>query len=175
MSLYNTLFGQNPMSGFLLAMLSLDTEKWPVGRFRDIYVRKDEESGEVLIVLFTRNGGGNRGHWHDNYDEGEDCDCPGCVIAYRLPKHPLYVRDYDDDFDCTYASIEFKVPEDYREAVEGLVAGQAPMERFKELIDKMQAGDTNDPAVKEAMEKTAPIFEKIKKALDGDGPNIVEV
>ncbi|KKL95457.1 hypothetical protein LCGC14_1854340 [marine sediment metagenome] len=30
-------------------------------------------------------------------------------------------------------------------------------------------------AVKEAMEKTAPIFEKLKKAMDGNGPRIVEV
>lgn len=175
MSLYNTLFGKNPLSGALLAMLGLETEQWPVGRFRDIYVKKDEESGEILIVLFTRNGGGNREHWDDDKPEGEDCDCPGCIIQHRLPKHPMYVRDYDDDFDSTYASIDFKVPEFYREIVKDMVASKTPMEKFGELINKMQSGDTDDPAVKEAMEKTAPIFEKLKKAMDGNGPRIVEV
>lgn len=43
--------------------------------------------------------------------DSEECGCYGCVITYRLPKHPLYLSDEDDDYDCTYATIYFRIPE----------------------------------------------------------------
>lgn len=64
---------------------------------------------------------GESGAWAINPDcdeehepvpaEGPDCPCTGCTITYRLPKHSLYVRDYDDDFDPTYATVLFRLPE----------------------------------------------------------------
>ncbi len=45
MSLYNSLYGRNPLSPFLKAMLKLDTD-WPTGRFRDIWLG---EGGGTMI------------------------------------------------------------------------------------------------------------------------------
>ena len=42
-----------------------------------------------------------------------ECACPGCTINYRLPAHPFYLSDQDDDFDCTYATIYFGLPDAY--------------------------------------------------------------
>src|SRR5688572_23415563 len=102
MSLYNMLFGMNAAADLLLAIL--DLTRSDVGRFRDCYAAMEE--GEPRIVVHTRNGGGNREHWgDDDVEAGEDCDCTGCVITYRMPTHPNYIRDDDDDFDCTYADV----------------------------------------------------------------------
>jgi hypothetical protein len=43
--------------------------------------------------------------------DSAECACVGCTIQYRLRKHPLYITDRDDDFDCTYATIYFCIPE----------------------------------------------------------------
>jgi hypothetical protein len=87
MSLYNLLFGRNPLAPFYLAILDLTPDD--VGRFRDCFLQKTDE-GDVRIVVYTRNGGGNR----DDYAQ----------ITSDLQAHPEYVTDFDDDFDCTYAS-----------------------------------------------------------------------
>lgn len=105
MSMYNTLFGVNPLSVIFLGALNLARED--VGRFRDAFVANGE------IAIYTRNGGGNREHY--SYDEtdsgpGEHCDCTGCIITYRLPKHLNYLRDEDDSFDSTYATVYFSIP-----------------------------------------------------------------
>ena len=90
MSLYNMLFGVNPSSDKLLSLLGKTREDF--GRFRDVYV--DDE----FIVVHTRNGGGNRDDYKYVFDE--------------MSEHPWYSHDVDDDYDCTYANIYFKVPED---------------------------------------------------------------
>ena len=109
MSLYGLVFGKNPSSDDILAALGNPD----VGRFRDAWVEKAED-GSLRIAVYTRNGGGNREHWDFTYPdatEGETCGCPGCIIQYHLPKHPLYLFDQDDDFDCTYATIYFRLPD----------------------------------------------------------------
>ena len=121
MGLYNMLFGVNPAFPILLSSLNLSYhgEKLQIdgdyspGRFRNIFLETDGSK----VVLYTRNGGGNRDCW----DAGEECETAtkpeehnhGCVayINWKLTQHPLYIRDYDDDFDCTYASFEFNLPE----------------------------------------------------------------
>jgi hypothetical protein len=127
MSLYNALFGRNPMSHVLLATLGLD--EGSVGRFRDCHLSRGED-GKTRIVVFTRNGGGNREDYQGVTDE--------------LQAHPNYLRDYDDDFDCTYASYEFSVPEKYAAEIEELMEDNGPeappMERFKNLLDLLSSG-----------------------------------
>ena len=144
MSLYNMLFGKNPVAPLLLKMLDLTEED--VGRFRDAYLQDGK------IVVYTRNGGGNRGHWdfvYEEYDEGPDCPCPGCKMEYVLPEHPNYVRDYDDDFDSTYAYVVFDVPEKYQEFVKALEDGQlhdarTVREKFQTLIDELKGEEKNE-------------------------------
>lgn len=115
MSLYNMIFGMNAKTDEILAMLGNPD----VGRLRDTWI--EERDGEMMIVVYTRNGGGNREHWDwgdDVADEGPDCDCTGCIQTYRIPAHPLYLFDEDDDFDCTYAANYFRVPDEHRATIE---------------------------------------------------------
>jgi hypothetical protein len=153
--MYNMLFGKNPASRLLLAMLDL-TEA-DVGRFRDCYLERAEQTGVLSIVIYTRNGGGNR----EAYE----------AVTEALQGHAQYLWDADDDFDCTYASYVFSVPEKFKATAEelatlGAAPGEKPMEKFKSLIEKMQNGaDESDPAVKRAMEVGRDIFGKIDEAM----------
>lgn len=68
-----------------------------------------------------------------------DCACPGCVITYRLPMHPNYLRDKDDSFDCTYATIYFGFPNEWREELEKIDTGEEfdPDSRWQVLIESL--------------------------------------
>lgn len=89
MSLYNAIFGANPVGPALVALIG-EYRPIDVGRFRDAWV--EHEGDDLLIRVHTRNGGGNR----------EDYDDPS------MQEHPWYVRDADDDFDSTYADYWFR-------------------------------------------------------------------
>lgn len=110
-----------------------------MGRFRDIFINSDGTE----IVLYTRNGGGNREHWDDKCLEGIECDCHGCAITYVLPKHPNYLYDQDDDFDSTYAEIVFSVPDEYKDMIVALSTGndlKSVSEKFAALFERMKIG-----------------------------------
>lgn len=78
MSMYEMMFGQNPVAPLILEALALPPIA--VGRFRDAFV----SSGEFAV--YTRNGGGNREHYGcEGEEEGEDCFCTGCIMTYQLP------------------------------------------------------------------------------------------
>lgn len=119
MSLYNMVFGMNPDSDKLLQILG--KTQGDFGRFRNVYM----EDG--YIVVHTRNGGGNREDYEDVFDE--------------MSEHPWYSHDADDDFDCTYANIYFKLPEDEQLMVilKGLEAGQNPSHQWGELFATLEA------------------------------------
>ena len=176
MSLYNMLFGVNPAAGFLIASLGLDGEapkgfdeklesisdSWgepdfsseagqellkegfeskyfPTGRFRDIYF-ENVEGSIPKIILYTRNGGGNRPYYE--------------YVFQLLSKHPLYLGDYDDDFDCTYAYIEFKAPQeviDFFDDVKG-EKFERVSERFQRELAEMEAGKEPNEKLKKFME-----------------------
>lgn len=112
------MFGRNPAADVILATLGLS--RYDVGRFRDCFVADGE------IAVYTRNGGGNR----DEY----------WPVFERLAEHPLYLRDRDDDFDCTYATIFFKLPEEYADDLRRLDSGPfEPSQRWAELLAKLEA------------------------------------
>lgn len=90
MSLYNMVFGHHPLAGFCLHMLDATTDDF--GRFRNGWIEKHGD--EYLIAIYTRCGGGNR----DEY--------AGTIAG--LQSRPDYVRDFDDNFDCTYATFLFR-------------------------------------------------------------------
>lgn len=120
MSMYNMLFGMNPDSDKLLEFLGKTREDF--GRFRNVYM----EDG--YIVVHTRNGGGNRESYEDVFEE--------------MAEHPWYSHDEDDDFDCTYANIYFKIPEDSTKtfvALHGLNEGKNPKEQWASLLAMMEA------------------------------------
>ncbi len=102
------LFKENTIAEILKSALKLDCpDGYSTGRYRDIYIKDDK------VVLYTRNGGGNRDCYTETeYKDSARCACQACVMKYVLPTHPNYLRDYDDGFDSTYAYIEFSIPED---------------------------------------------------------------
>lgn len=121
MSLYNMLHGYEPGAAIYLAALQIDPAQ--VGRFRDCYLKK-EADGTPRIVIYTRTGGGNREHYEtDN--------------AW-LQSHPLYLKDYDDAMDCTYAHFEFKVPDELGDALKELPASPTPAEKFEATLKALR-------------------------------------
>lgn len=69
------------------------------------------------------------------------CSCPGCTVNYRLPAHPLYIRDADDEFDCTYATIYFRFPDEFADDLRKLDAGEKfdPDARWQKVIESLRA------------------------------------
>lgn len=90
MSLYNMLFGMNPNTDIILALLGMKIQD--IERFRDCGIDYTKKQ----IWIYTRTGGGNRE------------DYPNVILTH----HPCYISDADDDFDCTYATYVFKFPQD---------------------------------------------------------------
>src|SRR5690606_35672763 len=98
MSFYNMLFGMNGQTDLLLAVLGLKQND--VERFRDVSIEDDGET----IAVYTRTGGGNR------------ADYPNLTMR----KLPNWQGSEDDDFDNTYCTDRFAVPEEFAEDVKNL-------------------------------------------------------
>ena len=126
MSMYNMINGVNPATFFILPMLG---EKHPDNypRFRDCFVENDE------IHVYTRVGGGNR-----NCGFGEE----------ELQSHPNYLRDFDDDYDSTYATYVFSVPDEFKPDFELIKLG-----KIKEISDKYK-------------ERLYLVYPKLKETFD---------
>lgn len=164
MSLYNLLFGQNPQASLLLSMLGIDNKRKNI-RIRDCYLDGDGEH----ILLYTRNGGGNRQHYGDAQNdgsepqpEGQECSCYGCCIKYDLSNHPNYIKDQDEEADITYACVWFRVPEDFLDITRNMADGKDPEtigEKFKEAFKKLESGD------KEILERMKPMMDQILKQM----------
>jgi len=171
MSLYNMLFGQNPNTAVLLAMIGLAPNEVP--RLRDTFVV--ERDGKPVIAVYTRVGGGNREHWDYTYPNdapGPDCPCPACRARHVLGKHELYLHDEDDDYDSTYATYFFKVPDKLVEFL-GSMQGEnvTPSDKFKALIEQLESGEETDET-KRALDVGKEIFKKIEEKPGG---GIIEV
>jgi hypothetical protein len=147
MSLYNMLFGQNPLSPLYLEMVGLPSEYFR--RFRDAYLNDDG----TQIIVYTRCGGGNR----DDY------------FPTDVNEHPLYIKDCDDEFDCTYAYIYFKVPEDVVYLTKEIIKmengdsqiGSTVSEMFQSAMDDMM----NNPD-SEYLKKSMPIVNAMSDAME---------
>lgn len=184
MSLYNMLHGANPLSQVFLQWAGF-TGTQDIPRFRDTYLTRHED--EIVLGVYCRIGGGNREEYEDQIED--------------LRANPQYISDRDADVDYTYAHFLFR----FTRPVEGELAGMRkaiaskpdsevelqhwdaltdpdgpnPDEKQAALIDKMQRAkpeDWNqDPQLQHAKEATRPVMEKLKKAVDGEGPPIIEV
>ena len=93
--LYNMMFEWNQSCVLLAPMLTDENPQYFFPRFRDCYLSDDKEH----IEIFTRVGGGNREEYEDEIED--------------MRSMPTYVSDYDDDFDCTYATFVFGVPDEW--------------------------------------------------------------
>ena len=162
MSLYNMMFGSNPLAGITLSALDLTPNDVP--RFRDAYFDADENR----LVIYTRTGGGNREYYGqpDGYDN-EDYEGP---FNSDLERHPNYLFDEDDDFDCTYAYFYFSIPESFApifQTFKDLGAGKDlnPTEKFAKMIEDLEKGNTT-PETERALEVGKSIADQINKALN---------
>ena len=142
MSLYNMIMGCDMASFLVFPMLGFGhPENFP--RFRDCHIE-----GEFIEVL-SRMGGGNRDCW----EKGEEnCDCCACM-ADKIEKNPLCISRTDDDFDCTYCTFKFKVPEEWKKDFELIKNGnlKETSEKYKNLVLSIV--------------KTEELKEKLKKIL----------
>ena len=121
------LHGHDANAGAILHALDLDPNQ--IDRFRDASFGKDGD--QHVLHVFCRTGGGNRE------------DYPNAALT----SHPLYIRDHDDEYDCTYAHYYFKIPQ--------------------KVIDELaeQKLSLDDVTVTETLqEKTAAAIEAIKAA-----------
>lgn len=117
--LYNMLAGWNPAYVWLAPMLTDENPQDFFPRFRDCWL---SDSGDA-IEIFTRVGGGNREYYEYEIEALRDM--------------PTYQRDYDDDFDCTYATFEFGVPDEWSEDFEHVKNGE--FDKLSEAyVDRMQ-------------------------------------
>jgi hypothetical protein len=131
MSMYGMVFGRSPLTFPILLSLGLTLED--VGRYRDAWVSEGE------FAIYTRNGGGNREHWIDDDEPGLNCRCTGCTITYHLPQHPNYLRDRDDEFDSTYATVYFSIPDELKELFEPFDVGKVDTDqRWLDAIDALK-------------------------------------
>lgn len=140
--MYNMIFGQNPAADLLLGVLGLTKES--VGRFRDVFLTEDGE-----IAIYTRNGGGNREQYQETLD--------------RLSTMPGWLRDEDDDFDCTYATIYFAVPPAAVELVASLSkpTTDTPSERWAAMLEALRTGQAP-----EVVERMKPVMDAIMKVVE---------
>lgn len=130
MSLYNKLFGFNKLAPALLECLNLDPRDIP--RFRDCFIQDD------TIVVHTRTGGGNR----EEYQKENA----------KLAKHPDYLYDSDDEFDCTYANFFFRFPKEFKDELERIaekmkslgVKHYLPSEKWKILLNSIKEEKPNE-------------------------------
>lgn len=89
------IHGFNPLASGLLAF-ELQKKSTDFERFRDAYLKRDGD--DIRIIVLTRTGGGNREDYEDNWSD--------------IRSMAGYLCDYDDEFDPTFALIEFAVPAD---------------------------------------------------------------
>lgn len=174
MSLYNMLFGVNPLSGIVLESLGLTPTDVP--RFRDAYY--DAELNR--LVIYTRTGGGNREYYDSKYSRleslsgyaGEDPSDEDLAGPYNDDLRDIvgFMYDEDDDFDCTYAYFYFAVPvafEPIFDTMRDLGAGKDlnPTERFQKMIVDLQKGNVNEDTDR-ALKVGQVIFDQISGAID---------
>lgn len=142
MSLYNILFGENKEAPVLLGMLGVNKEYFR--RYRDI----DLIENATKIRVFTRLGGSNRDDFQETWN--------------KIRRHGLYITDYDDDFDCTYAYIEYAIPKKFKETAKKMFEGEPVSfsNKFNKELEEM-----NKPGTK-AYETAEIIAEKICKTIE---------
>lgn len=116
MSLYNMLMGFNPACVVIMPMLGRKQEEYP--RFRDCFVTE-----EGNIAIYTRVGGGNR---ECGYGEEE------------LYEDENFITTYDDEYDSTYGTYEFRVPEKWKTDFDLIINGKGS-EVSQEYIDYVKA------------------------------------
>jgi hypothetical protein len=153
-SLYNQLHGRDQFAPLFLQWLNIDQAngEYESGRFRDIHLSGDGSR----LILYTRNGGGNRPSYQHVFD--------------GLSKHPNYIKDYDDDFDNTYAYIEFSVPDEMKTTAEAFATGVDPKTIHQKFVDIQKEMSSMTPDQLRADPRFAPTVKMFEAIEKGDVP-----
>lgn len=142
MSLYNALLGKTPHYQEILDLIDLN--EGDVERFRDAYLSDDART----VKVYTRTGGPNRKD-HESF-----------IIWMRT--YPTYIKDYDDTFDNTFMTFEFKVPgEMYGRALKllPLTDTRTGQQKFQDLMKSLEDGiGFDNPRVKKVNEQLERAF-----------------
>lgn len=168
MSFYNLIHGVNPLAGVLLTMLG--TEPGRIPRFRDCYF-----DGEH-IAIYTRTGGGNRDYYEseerrrEEYPEQFDdaASAPSGPWNDDLRSLPGFVRDEDDDYDNTYATFYFAVPERFTpllEKLKSMAQKESQSERWEAAIEHIRTAAPDDPLVARVTAAMEPVFAQVEKLM----------
>jgi hypothetical protein len=139
MGMYNAVFGDGQRGYPLLAVLGFEQVS-DVGRYRDAWVEKGEEGG-YRIAVYTRNGGNNREEYMPDF------------LA-----HPYYLRDQDDEYDNTYATIYFSCPPELYAMV---MAAEAEGVSFPGPIDMSQEWQKAIQALEDNMARREEVASKM--------------
>jgi hypothetical protein len=170
MGLYDVVMGdgrQQERGALLLQMLGSPT----VTRFRDAWAEKGD-AGEPVIAIYTRQGGGNRQCYCEELEREHVPEQCYAACNEELARHPLYVRDADDEFDATYATFYFRAPDQFRALLAAAAVDHVNMsERWQAAIDRVKAGELR-PA-ETAMADQLGAF--LTDPDPGDGPRIMEI
>lgn len=151
--MYNMLFGENDVAGILLSILGKTREDF--GRFRDAYLSEDGHR----IIVYTRCGGGNR----EGYPE----------VFEAMSAHPQFITDYDDEFDCTYCSFEFSVPQEFLLTCEGLAKRTDTRTGSQKFEDAMRALDADIEKNKDNV--SSDLIEELDNFVDEVSPELSKV
>lgn len=147
MSLYSMLMGENKDADIFLKGLNLKRNDFE--RYRDAYLNSDG----TKIIIYTRLGGNNREYYTER------------ILDLRM--HDLYLEDYDDEYDNTYAYFVFKVPEHLAALCKKMATGKEPLtvgQKFEEEMKLLEAGD------KGALTRANKVAKKIEKGIE-DNPD----
>ena len=144
MSFYNKLFDMNKDYAPLLGMLGVNKDFF--SRFRDIELT----TNGTVIRVFTRLGGGNIKGYQETWN--------------KIKKHELYIKDYDDEFDNTYAYIEFDIPDKFKQTAKKMFKGEpiSFKEKFEKELEDMQKPGT------ESYNRAKEIADKLIEAMNSD-------
>jgi len=132
--------GVNPATFFILPVLGKHSDEYP--RFRDCFLGELSNSKDgtdqfgiplkvyditkKVISVYTRVGGNNREDYKAEIAE--------------LRATPTYIKDYDDDFDNTFATFQFGFPKEFEGIYDSIIA-EAPLnespDNYKEILYKV--------------------------------------
>lgn len=151
MSLYNQLFDENKDATALLGMLSLTRNDF--ARYRDVWLNKN---GTIITVL-ARIGGNNR----KDYKQ----------VFTNIRKNKYFIKDFDDNFDNTYAYLQFKIPEKYQYTCKSIAPKEERLS-LKEMFEK-EIQEAKIPG-SEADKRIEKIANEILKNIK-NGNNFIEL
>lgn len=113
---------------------------------------KETRQRKKMVETPYKSGGGSfirsLNEWEDyetlicDAPDSEECHCIGCTMRFHIPKHPMYEKDVDDDYDNTYATIYYKIPEQWKGFLAEMNTGDwNPAERWQQALKTIETGE----------------------------------